>query len=293
MIESKRVLVTGAHGQLGQELAATVPGGYKLHALGRQDLDVGDPHAVAEWIKLYRPGLVINAAGYTAVDRAESDRDAAFRTNCLAPGYLAESVSQIGGRLIHISTDYVFDGTQGRPYRPDDTPRPLSVYGETKLGGERRVLQALGQRALVMRTSWVYSGHGNNFVRTMIKPMREREEVSVVSDQIGTPTWARGLAQTIWIAAGRPELHGIYHWTDAGVASWYDFAVAIQEEAIARGLLSRGVTIVPIRTEDFPATAARPLYSVLDKRDTWRELGLVPQHWRTALRVMIQEITDE
>lgn len=286
------MLITGARGQLGRELVATIPDGYELHAYGRQDLDVTDPQAVADWIKLHRPSLVVNAASYTAVDRAESDREAAIRINCLAPGHLAESVAQVGGRLIHISTDYVFDGTQSRPYRPEDTPQPLGVYGESKLGGERRVLQVLGQRALVMRTSWLYASHGNNFVRTMLRHMREREEIWVISDQIGTPTWARGLAQAIWMAGERPELSGVYNWTDAGVASWYDFAIAIQEEAMARRLLSRAISIVPIRTEDYPAAAARPSYSVLEKHDTWEALDYVPQHWRKALRAMMQEFTD-
>lgn len=293
MTEITRVLVTGAQGQLGRELVATKPLGYELHACGRQDLDVSDATAVREWIASNRPNLVINTAGFTAVDRAETERDSAYRVNCQAAGYLAESVAQIGGRLIHISTDYVFDGTRSTPYRPDDIPRPLSVYGESKLGGERRVSEAMGQRAMVIRTSWVYSSHGTNFLRTMLGLMREREEIRVVSDQIGTPTWARGLAQAIWVAADRPELGGISHWTDAGVASWYDFAVAIQEEAMARGLLSRVVSIIPIRTKDYSAVAVRPAYSVLDKHDTWKSLGYIPPHWRQALRTLITEIAEE
>lgn len=293
MTETKRVLVTGARGQLGRELAQTVPRDYELHALSREDFDIGDRSAVAKWIETHQPELVVNAAGYTAVDRAESDRDAAFRANTLAPGYLAESLAQLGGRLIHISTDFVFDGNRGHPYRPDDPPRPLNVYGESKLGGERRVLEALGSRALVMRTSWLYSSHGNNFVHTMIRLMRERDEIRVVGDQIGTPTWARGLAQAVWAAAGRDQLSGVCHWTDAGVASWYDFAVAIQEEAMVRLLVPRAVAIVPIRAVDFPSAAVRPSYSVLDKHDTWNALGRTSSHWRVALRRMMEEAVRE
>jgi dTDP-4-dehydrorhamnose reductase len=293
LAEIVRVLLTGAQGQLGREIEATKPEGCELHALGRQGLDVLDAKAVSDWTGSYRPRLIINAAGFTAVDHAESERDSAFAVNCVAAGHLAECVAEGGGRMIHISTDYVFDGTKGSPYRPSDTPRPLSVYGESKLGGEQRVLRALGQRALVIRTSWIYSSHGTNFLRTMLRLMREREEIRVVSDQIGTPTWARGLAQAIWVAAERPELGGICHWTDAGVASWYDFAVAIQEEAMACGLLSRAVSIAPIRTENYPAAATRPAYSVLDKHGTWEALGYVSRHWREALRSQMREIAEE
>jgi dTDP-4-dehydrorhamnose reductase len=293
LTEIRRVLVTGAQGQIGRELVATKPDGYELHACGHRDLDVSDAKAVDEWIASYRPSLVINAAGFTAVDRAESERDSAFRINCQAPGHLAESVARIGGRLIHISTDYVFGDTKSTPYRFNDIARPLSAYGESKLCGERRVLQVMGQRAMVIRTSWVYSSHGTNFVRTILRLMRDCKEIRVVSDQIGTPTWARGLAQAIWKAARRPELNGISHWTDAGVASWYDFAVAIQEEATALGLLSRAASIIPIRTEDYPLAAVRPAYSVLDKHDTWKALGYIPPHWRLALRSLLKEIAEE
>lgn len=293
MTETRRVLVTGAQGQLGRELARTVPRDYELHALSHQDFDISDRSAVAKWIETYRPQLVVNAAGYTAVDRAESDRDAAFLANTFAPGCVAESLAQFGGRLIHISTDFVFDGSQGRPYKPGDPPRPLNVYGESKLGGERRVLEALGSRALVVRTSWLYSSYGNNFVHTMIRLMRERDEIRVVGDQIGTPTWARGLAQAVWVAAARDHLSGVCHWTDAGVASWYDFAAAIQEEAVACGLLSRVVPIVPVRTEDYPTAARRPSYSVLEKHTTWKALGYTPGHWRKALHLVMQEVVSQ
>jgi dTDP-4-dehydrorhamnose reductase len=293
LTEIKRVLITGASGQLGRELTRTTPCGYELHALSHQDFDISDRSAVAKWIETYRPELVVNAAGYTAVDRAESDRDKAFRANTFAPGYVAEALAQFGGRLIHISTDFVFDGSQGRPYKPDDPPRPLNVYGESKLGGERRVLEALGSRALVMRTSWLYSSYGNNFVHTMVRLMRERDEIRVVGDQIGTPTWARGLAQAIWAAAARDRLSGVYHWTDAGVAGWYDFAVAIQEEALARLLVPRAVSVVPISTEDFPSAAVRPSYSVLDKHETWSALGYTPNHWREVLRMVMEEMVRE
>jgi len=293
LTEIRRALITGAAGQLGRELAATQPQGWEVMACGRDDLDVGDTHAVGAYVETHRPSVIINAAGYTAVDRAESERAAAFRVNSLAPGYLAESLARVGGRLIQVSTDFVFDGTKSSPYLPTDTPRPLSAYGESKRGGEERVLQVLGSRAVVVRTSWVYSAHGNNFVRTMLRLIRERNEIRVVDDQIGTPTWARNLAHALWRVAERSALSGVHHWTDAGVASWYDFAVAIQEEALARQLIARAIPIVPIRTEDYPVPAARPAYSVLDKQETWTALGVVSPHWRDALRAMMAELPRE
>jgi len=180
----------------------------------------------------------------------------------------------------------VFDGASGRPYAPDDRPAPLGVYGRTKLAGERAAL-GLADRAVVVRTAWVYSRHGQNFVRRMLGLMRERDEVRVVSDQVGTPTWAHSLADAIWTAVARPALHGVLHWTDAGVASWYDFAVAIQEEAVALGLLDRAVPVRPITSAEYPTPARRPAHSVLAKEASWAALGRTPPHWRVNLRHML------
>jgi dTDP-4-dehydrorhamnose reductase len=283
-------LIVGARGQLGRELLATAPQAVNAHGVDRGEVDICDAQAVRELIAKSAPQLVINAAGYTAVDRAESEPDQAYRVNGIAPGHLAQALNERGGRLIHVSTDYVFDGTKAMPYRREDMPRPLSVYGKSKLEGERRVAAALGARAVVIRTAWLYSTHGANFVKTMLRVMAERDEVRVVSDQIGTPTWARGLAQCIWQVAARPELTGVFHWTDAGVASWYDFAVAIQEEALALGILKRSARVVPIATSEYPAAARRPMYSVLDKAESWRDLRATAEHWRVALREMLREV---
>jgi len=285
-----RVLITGSGGQLGRELVATKPDDVELLSCSRAEFDICDARAVRDWIQKHRPQIIINAAGYTAVDRAESEPEAAFQANGSAPGYLAEAISQVGGRLIHVSTDYVFDGDKGTPYRPSDLPRPISVYGKSKYDGEERISRILGKNALVLRTSWLYSSHGHNFVRTVLRLLQERDEIRIVCDQIGTPTWARGLARALWVAAEKTGLGGILHWTDAGVASWYDFAVAIQEEAVAQNLRSRAIPIVPIRREDYPAPAARPPYSVLDKHESWNALGILPSHWRTALREMLREL---
>jgi dTDP-4-dehydrorhamnose reductase len=193
---------------------------------------------------------------------------------------------------VYVSTDFVFDGAQGRPYAPDDVPNPLSVYGRTKLAGEEVVRRTFAGAALVVRTAWVYSAVGQNFALTMLRLMRERDAVDVVSDQIGSPTWAESLARALWAAAARPEVRGTHHWTDAGVASWYDFAVAIQEEALAAGLLARPVPVRPLRTEEYPTPARRPAYSVLATSQTREALGLPAVHWRTNLRLMLQGIRD-
>jgi dTDP-4-dehydrorhamnose reductase len=284
-------LITGAGGQLGQELLATVPDGWTAVGCSSAELDVTRPELVADVLARQRPALVINAAAYTGVDAAEREKQRAEAVNALGAAHLAEGARRVGARLIQVSTDFVFDGLQGRPYLPEDAPDPLGVYGLTKLTGEREAARLSGGEALILRTAWLYSGRGRNFVLTMLGLMRERDTLGVVSDQIGTPTWSRGLAEAIWSAAGRPEMRGIHHWTDAGVASWYDFAVAIQEDALALGLLTRQVSIRPLRTVDFPTAARRPLYSVLDKTATWATLGATAPHWRANLRSMLRGLT--
>lgn len=283
-------VITGAAGQLGRDLLGTAPGGWAAVACSSAELDVTRPQLVNDVLARERPALVINAAAYTGVDAAEVEKERAEAVNALGAAHLAEGARRVGARLIHVSTDFVFDGSQGRPYLPDDQPHPLGVYGRTKLAGEREVIRVSEGEALVLRTAWVYSGHGRNFVLNMLRLMRERDTVGVVSDQIGTPTWSRGLAEAIWAAARRPELRGIHHWTDAGIASWYDFAVAIQEEALTIGLLRRPVPIRPLRTQDFPTAARRPPYSVLDKTATWTALDLTAPHWRVNLREMLREV---
>ncbi len=286
-----RVVVTGAGGQLGRELVRSAPAGVVCRALGRDELDVGEPGAAAATLDALQPDAVINAAAYTAVDAAESDSRAAFRANAEGPRHLAEACRERGVRLLHVSTDFVFDGSASRPYPPGAGTAPLGAYGRSKLEGETAVLSLLPE-ALVMRTGWVYSAFGGNFVKTMLRLMSERDELAVVADQVGTPTWARGLAGALWRALERPGLHGIYHWSDTGVCSWYDFAVAICEEGIAAGLLSRPVKIRPIATEEYPTPARRPSYSVLDKQASWRDLELEGVHWRQQLRAMLNDLKE-
>ncbi len=288
---AKTALITGAQGQLGRELQATAPADWQVLACGRRELDVTQAGAVSTVFRRERPDLIIHAAAYTDVDGAEAERDRAEAVNCAGAANIARAASEIEARMIHISTDFVFDGRQGHPYFSDDPPNPVNVYGKSKLAGEREVARITQGRALIVRTAWVYSEHGDNFVLTMLRLMRERESLAVVSDQVGSPTWGRPLAEALWAAAERPMLQGILHWTDAGVASWYDFAVAIQEEALRLGVLNRAVPIRPVRTNEFPRPARRPSYSILDKTTGWAALNGPAQHWRSNLRRMLQEFT--
>lgn len=279
-----KVLVTGAGGQLGKALAATAPAGVHVAALTRIDCDLGDPATINSAIALHRPDLLINAAAYTAVDRAETEIELAMRVNGEAVMVMREALARHGGRLIQISTDFVFDGSSSRAYAPDARRNPLSTYGLSKAAGE----DAAGEDALIVRTSWVYAAGGGNFVRTLLRLMRERDSLSVVQDQIGAPTLASGLAATIWALAGRGTT-GIFHHRDAGVASWYDFAVAIQEEALALGMLTRAIPVRPIPSSAYPVPARRPAFSLLDDSATRALLGDAPPHWRANLRTMLKE----
>lgn len=281
-----RVLLAGGSGQLGRELQRCMPAGTELLALGSQELDLREAEVVMARVSAFQPQVVINAAAYIAVDRAESEPEATFAINGQGAANLAQAARTVGAYCLQVSTDFVFDGAQSRPYLPTDRPNPLGVYGASKLAGEQLALAAYPQGVAVVRTAWLYSAFGNNFVATMLRLMGERENIRVVADQVGTPTWARGLAEALWRMC-RMQPKGIHHWTDAGVASWYDFAVAIQEEGLSCGLLKREIPIQPINTVDYPTPARRPSYSVLDKTGTWATLGMTPPHWRVALRRML------
>ena len=287
-------MITGAGGQLAQELVRRAPGDAEIVALDRRGLDVTSYDRVQETLRAYGPDLVINTAAYTAVDAAEHDAATAYAVNAEAAGHLAAAAAGSRARLIHISTDFVFDGRQGHPYRPEDPPNPLSVYGASKLAGERQVLEHSEGAALVVRTAWVYSGHGRNFARTMLRLMAERDALSVVTDQVSTPTWAGSLAEGLWQLARLPAVRGVHHLTDAGVASWYDFAVAIREEALRLGLLDRRIPIEPVSSEQFQTAATRPAYSVLDKAPTWALIPAWPlRPWTVALRSMLAALVAE
>lgn len=280
-----KVLIVGGNGQLGKGLSRTAPAGASIVSHDIDTLDITDANAIAAVVNDVKPEIVFNAAAYTAVDKAESEEDVALSVNAAAVGYLADAANKTDARFVHVSTDFVFDGRSGVPYAPDAPTGPVSAYGRTKLAGER----AAGEDALIVRTAWVYAPNGSNFVRTMLRLMAERPEVRVVADQIGTPTYAPGLAAALWAMAAKGT-KGIHHYTDAGACSWYDFAIAIQEEALAVGLLNKAVPVVPINAAEYPTPAQRPHYSVLDKTSTFAVLGGPTPHWRENLRKMMAEI---
>jgi len=283
-----KVLLTGAAGQLGQALIASTPPGVELVACSRAELDLANPEACRAAVQAHRPSWVLNAGAYTAVDKAESEPELAQAVNAGAPGAFAEALAEIGGRLLQVSTDFVFNGLQGSPYRPEQGLDPLGVYGASKAAGEAAALQLPGSR--VLRTSWVYGPVGHNFCRTMLRLHREREQLGVVADQVGCPTSTATLAAACWRAIGvglEPDAEGslprILHWSDAGVASWYDFAVAIGDLGVVAGLLERTARVLPLTTADYPTPAQRPSYSLLDCSSSRAALGLKPLHWRAAL----------
>jgi dTDP-4-dehydrorhamnose reductase len=282
-----RVLVLGA-GQIGTAISRVASSAHEVIVRTHAQLDIVDAHAVGEALAEVKADWVVNAAAYTAVDRAEDEPDLARAVNDTAVAALAHAAAREKARLLHLSTDFVFDGKGGRPYRPTDATHPLSVYGATKRAGEDHVLQS--GRGIVMRTSWVYASTGKNFVLTMLKLMKEREQINVVCDQIGTPTWAMSAASAICALVELGPEGGIYHWADLGVASWYDFAVAIQEEAIMRGLLARPTGIVPIPSSAYAARAVRPGFSVLDTSSARALLPVPNLHWRESLRRMLDEL---
>ena len=279
-----RVLITGANGQLGGALQRTAPGWADINAIDVEDVDLTDAAMLTARLVVEAPDVIINAAAYTAVDRAESDEALARSINADAVAVMVEAMAGTGGKVVHVSTDYVFDGTASEPYAPDAARNPQSAYGRTKAEGEDK----LRPEDLLVRTAWVYEAGGANFVRTMIRLMNERDELGVVADQIGSPTWATGLARTIWALAEKGA-SGTFHHADDGAISWHDFAVAIAEDAHALGLVKRIPVIRPITTADYPTPAKRPAFSLLDCRATRAALGEEPVHWRTNLRLMLNE----
>jgi dTDP-4-dehydrorhamnose reductase len=285
-----KALITGAGGQLATELLAAPPEGWSVEAISEADLDIRDAAAVDAAVARWAPNLILNAAAYTAVDKAETETGIAWAVNRDGAANLARAATAIGAKMAHVSTDFVFDGQTSQAYRPDDAPAPLGVYGASKLAGEIAVVEAAPD-ALILRTAWVYSPHGGNFLKTMLRVMAARGEVRVVADQIGTPTSATGLAGALW-ALALAGASGIHHHTDAGVASWYDFAQAIGEDAHVAGKLAAAPRVIPIATQDYPTPARRPAFSVLDKTSTWAILGAPSAHWRVAMRDVLARMPD-
>jgi dTDP-4-dehydrorhamnose reductase len=288
-----KIVVVGADGQVGQELQRVLHPLGELHLFNRQSLDLSQPDRIAETLETIQPGVIVNVAAYTAVDKAESEPELAHMINAIAPTQLAKTAQALNIPLIHISTDYVFDGTKGSPYQPTDSTHSMSVYGASKLKGEEGIQENCDHH-YILRTAWVYGSYGkSNFVKTILRLGAERSELKVVADQIGTPTWARSIAETIskliLTLDSTPAPSGIYHFTNSGVASWYDFAIAIFEEARSLGFPLKIEQVVPITTADYPTPAQRPNYSVLSLQEIMPILGGAPLHWRAALRLMLKE----
>ena len=284
-----KILVTGSKSQLGSSLRRVFDNDPAIDATytDHDTLDITDRDAVYRFLGDNKFDIVVNCAAYTAVDKAESDEILASALNTGAVGNLAEAAVKNGTRVIHISTDYVFSGQGCRPYEENDEPYPQSIYGRTKLEGEA-LLTSFCQNALIIRTAWLYSEFGGNFVKTMLRLAETRPEINVVADQIGTPTYAGDLAEAIHRIVSSGEWKpGIYHFTDEGVASWYDFTKAIFEIA------GRDVKVNPIKTSEYPTQAKRPLYSVLSKKKIKKAFGLEIPYWRDSLKTCISQLKQE
>ena len=278
----RNILLTGANGQVGRELQRTLAPLGKVRALDRQALDLTRMDAIRAAIRDQKPELVVNAAAYTAVDQAEAEPDLAMLINGQAPGVMAEEAKRLGALLVHYSTDYVFNGAKPDPYTEEDEPAPINAYGRSKLAGERAI-QASGCRHLIFRTSWVYGLSGRNFLRTIRRLAGEKEELSIVADQIGAPTWSRMIAEASALALRGDPPTGLYHMTSAGAASWHGFARAILDAQDWRGKL------VPIKTRDYPTPASRPANSRLDNGKLAADFGLVLPEWRDALELCLAD----
>jgi dTDP-4-dehydrorhamnose reductase len=297
-----KILLTGAAGQLGQALRQQLPAGVELIATSRnggdglQALDLANAVACRAAVLEHRPDWVLNAGAYTAVDRAESEPELALAVNGGAPRAFAEALLDTGGRLLQVSTDFVFNGQQGSPYRPEQSRDPLGTYGRTKAAGEEAVEEVLGGsgRGVILRTSWVIGPVGKNFALTMLRLHRERKQIGVVEDQVGCPTSTATLAAACWRAMVVIEsltgLPAVLHWSDAGAASWYDVAVAVGELAQELGLLERPAAVNPLTTAEYPLPAQRPSYSLLDCSATRQALDLPALHWRQALRQLLEAV---
>ena len=288
-----KILLTGITGQVGQELQQTLTSLGEVIGVGRQELDLSQPEQIKQQIVQIQPDIIVNAGAYTAVDKSESETELAIAINGKAPGAIAQAAQEIGAKVLHISTDYVFNGKNHTPYLETDPTDPLGVYGKSKLMGEQEV-QNNCDRSIILRTAWVYGsrGHGN-FVKTMLRLGKDRPELKVVADQVGSPSWsydiALAIAQLLAKSQQDSTVQGIYHYTNSGVCSWYDLAVATFYEARQLGYPLKIERVLPITTADYPTPTERPAYSVLSKVKITETLSIYPPHWRQSLVKMLGE----
>jgi len=282
------VLIIGKSGQLANELISQKPNNIEHLCLGRDDVNVCDITSLEKAVNAFKPSVIINASAYTAVDKAETDSDAAYVLNKQAVENLAIIAKQSNARLLHVSTDFVFDGEKNKAYKVDDKTNPCSVYGASKLAGEQAITTHYPDNSVIVRTSWLYSSYGNNFVKTMLRLMQEKEELGVVCDQIGCPTYAEGLAKFLWKLTTQETISPIYHWSDYGVASWYDFAVAIQDIAFNNKLLAKKIPIKPIPASNYSTPATRPSFSLLNANQS--HLIEPSKHWTSQLKTCISKL---
>ncbi|MBL6816750.1 MAG: dTDP-4-dehydrorhamnose reductase [Pseudomonadales bacterium] len=291
------ILLTGCLGQLGSTIqlhwsASQLAASHELLAVDIDQLDLTDAEDVTAYLNQLKPAVIINAAAYTNVDGAETDEELAYAVNAEAVSCLVSWCAANPCRLIQVSTDFVFDGAQREPYKPDAAPAPLSVYGASKLAGENEILERLPQAGIIVRTSWLYSEFGGNFVKTMLRIMADKRELKVVNDQIGSPTSAHTLTQFLFELIQSETSSGMYHWTDGGEISWFDFAEAIYVQGKLAGLLANDVTILPIPSAEYPTPATRPYYSVLDRSSSLALTGSEPQGWQSALQYVISSLAQ-
>ena len=288
MKEKQTILVTGSNGQLGSELKelALLHPDFAFVFLSRNELPLGELAAIKKAVADYQPDFVVNCAAYTAVDKAESERDEAFRINAEAVGEFAKACTEAGAKFIHVSTDYVFDGSRQTPLKENDAVSPINVYGESKLAGEEMALKN-NPDSIIIRTSWVYSYYGKNFVKTMMRLMAEKESISVVNDQWGSPTYAADLAKAILQIVESGEWHpGIFHFSNEGVITWYEFAKEIGS------LLQTSCTVQTTTTDNFPTPARRPHYSVMDKSKIRQQYNITPRPWKESLQECLQKLKE-
>lgn len=295
-MNNKEVLIVGSNGQLASELMLSNPIGEQCIAIGSSILDISSSEACVSILSKYKPKVVINAAAYTAVDTAEQESEKAFSINAGGVKNLSMACKAVGAKLIHISTDFVFDGEATQPYTENETTNPINVYGKSKLAGEQFVNKILPDDSLIIRTSWVYSEFGKNFLKTMLYLMGRRSKINVVSDQFGCPTSAKGLSQIIWmiVQENKSMICGdIYNWSDKGIVSWFEFASKIYQLSLELGLLKDEVALEAIPTEQYPTAASRPKFSALDTNAIEKKLNIESLDWDEQLKIVLQEMASK